>query len=48
MSGGHSSEYLALHPELGFDTWPEPKSLPNAAKFLRLGFHGCLQYRILS
>merc|ERR1719150_2531022 len=39
-----SSEYLALHPELGFDTWPEPKSLPNAAKFLRLGFHGCLQY----
>ena len=43
MSGGHSSEYLALHPELGLDSWPEPKSLPNAAKLLRLGFHGCLQ-----
>ena len=37
-------EYLKLHPELGLSTWPETKSLPNAAKMLRLGFHGCLKF----
>ena len=37
-------QYLKLHPELGLSTWPEPKSLPNAAKMLRLGFHGCLKF----
>ena len=30
-----SKEYLALHPELGYTTWPENKSKPGAAKFLR-------------
>ena len=39
-----SNEYLALHPELGLDTWPEKKSFPSAAKFLRLGFHQCLKF----
>ena len=37
-------EYLKIHPELGLSSWPEPKSLPNAAKMLRLGFHGCLKF----
>ena len=39
-----AKEYLALHPELGLTWWPEPKSLPNAPKLLRLGFHGCIKY----
>ena len=30
-----SKEYLSLHPELGLTEWPEAKSRPNAAKFLR-------------
>ena len=30
-----SKEYLALHPELGYTTWPENQSKPGAAKFLR-------------
>ena len=39
-----AKQFLKLHPELGLgSTWPEPKSLPNAAKMLRLGFHGCLR-----
>merc|ERR1719232_460522 len=39
-------EYLALHKGTDFEDtedWPEKKSLPNAAKFLRLGFHQCLK-----
>ena len=46
-NGGSSvvnKQYLPLHPELGYDSWPETKSLPNAAKFLRLGFHQCLKF----
>ena len=39
-----TKEYLKLHPELGLSSWPETKSMPNAAKMLRLGFHGCLKY----
>ena len=41
---GVAREYLKLHPELGLSRWPEAKSLPNAPKMLRLGFHGCLKY----
>ena len=39
-----TKEYLKLHPELGLSKWPESKSLPNAPKILRRGFHGCLKY----
>ena len=39
-----AKEYFKLHPELGLSRWPEGKSLPNAPKMLRLGFHGCLKY----
>ena len=42
--GGVAKEFLKLHPEFGVSVWPEPKSLPNAAKMLRLGFHGCLKF----
>ena len=38
-----AQEFLSLHPEFGFKEWPEKKSLPNAAKILRLGFHQCLK-----
>ena len=38
-----AQEYLRLHPEVGLEEWPEKKSLPNAAKLLRLGFHQCLK-----
>merc|ERR1712018_305818 len=38
-----AQEYLKLHPEFDFKEWPEHKSLPNAAKILRLGFHQCLK-----
>ena len=39
-----AKEYLKIHKEVGFSSWPEPHSLPNAAKMLRLGFHGCLKF----
>ena len=39
-----SNDYLELHPEMfPFDKWPERKSLPSAAKLIRLGFHHCLK-----
>ena len=28
-------DYLALHSELGLTSWPEKKTNPSAAKFLR-------------
>ena len=39
-----SKEYLSLHPEIGFKRWPEGKSMPSAAKLVRLGFHQCLKF----
>ena len=39
-----SKEYLSLHPEVGYRRWPEGKSMPSAAKLVRLGFHQCLKF----
>ena len=38
-----TKEYLSLHKELGLSEWPESLSIPDAPKFIRLGFHQCLK-----
>ena len=39
-----TKEYLALHKkEIGLKEWPESFSIPDAPKFIRLGFHQCLK-----
>ena len=39
-----TKEYVSLHKEeLGLSEWPERLSIPDAAKFIRLGFHQCLK-----